>query len=368
MARALHLAEKGRYSTDPNPRVGCVIVRNGEVIGEGWHVKAGGDHAEIVALNNAGNIKGATVYVTLEPCSHYGKTPPCALALINSGADRVVAAMSDPNPRVAGSGLKQLKAAGIEVSCGLMQQEARALNPGFIKRMTANRPFVRSKIAMSLDGRTAMASGESRWITSSAARLDVHRMRAASSAILTGINTVLKDDPLLNARVDFDVVQPIRVVLDTQLRMPTTARMAKLPGRSLILTCNNDKARQQALRLNGYEVHTFPPNSEGRLDLHTVMTFLAAQQINEVLVEAGALLNGALLDACLIDELIIFMAPCVLGDRGHGLFHLPNISTMAEKKVFSLVQTRSIGGDLRIMLKPLSEENETLQSYTFASN
>ena len=236
MARAIQLAKRGRYTTDPNPRVGCVLVRDDVIIGEGWHVKAGLGHAEVEALKNVRDAQGATAYVTLEPCSHHGKTPPCCDALITAGIKRVVAAMQDPNPQVSGRGLENLKAAGIEVSCGVLQEDAIALNRGFIKRMTENRPFVRSKLAMSLDGRTAMASGESKWITSAEARADVHRLRAESSAILTGINTVLADDPALNARVDFDVVQPIRVVLDSGLSMPVTAQMAKLPGRSLVLT------------------------------------------------------------------------------------------------------------------------------------
>ena len=236
MARAIQLAKRGRYTTDPNPRVGCVLVRDDIIIGEGWHVKAGLGHAEVEALKNVLDAQGATAYVTLEPCSHHGKTPPCCDALITAGIKRVVAAMQDPNPRVSGRGLENLRAAGIEVSCGVLQEDAIALNRGFIKRMTENRPFVRSKLAMSLDGRTAMASGESKWITSTEARTDVHRLRAESSAILTGINTVLSDDPALNARVDFDVMQPIRVVLDSGLSMPVTAQMAKLPGRSLVLT------------------------------------------------------------------------------------------------------------------------------------
>ncbi|MGZ5076118.1 MAG: bifunctional diaminohydroxyphosphoribosylaminopyrimidine deaminase/5-amino-6-(5-phosphoribosylamino)uracil reductase RibD, partial [Methylobacter sp.] len=236
MAQAIALAKKGRYTTDPNPRVGCVLVRDDTVIGQGWHAKAGQGHAEVEALKNLADAKGATAYVTLEPCSHHGRTPPCSDALIKAGVSRVVAAMQDPNPKVSGRGLAKLEAAGIEVVCGVLQDDALSLNRGFIKRMTDNRPFVRSKLAMSLDGRTAMASGESKWITSDQARADVHRLRAESSAILTGINTVLADDPALTARIDEEVLQPVRVVLDTHLQMPVTAQMVKLPGRSLILT------------------------------------------------------------------------------------------------------------------------------------
>ena len=266
MAKAINLARKGRYTTDPNPRVGCVLVRDDVVIGEGWHVKAGQGHAEVEALKNTPDAKGATAYVTLEPCSHQGRTPPCCDALIKAGVSRVVAAMQDPNPLVSGRGLEKLKAAGIEVVSGILQEDAQALNRGFIKRMTDNRPYVRSKLAMSLDGRTAMASGESKWITSDKSRADVQRLRAESSAILTGISTVLADDPALNARIDGDVLQPVRVVLDTHLNMPVSAQMAKLPGRSLILTCAEDQQKQQALQQAGFEVYQLA-SKNGRLGL-----------------------------------------------------------------------------------------------------
>jgi len=352
MAQAISLAKKGRYTTDPNPRVGCVLVRDGEVIGQGWHVKAGQGHAEVEALKNVPDAKGATAYVTLEPCSHQGRTPPCCDALINAGVSRVVAAMQDPNPQVSGSGLEKLKAAGIEVICGVLQEDALALNRGFIKRMTDSRPFVRSKLAMSLDGRTAMASGESKWITSNEARADVHRLRAESSAILTGINTVLADDPALNARVDGDVLQPVRVVLDTHLNMPVTAQMAKLPGRSLILTCAQDEQKQGALQQAGFEVYQLPCKN-GRLDLQAVMDFLGQQQINELLVEAGSVLNGALLDEDWVDEYVIYMAPCILGDQGRGLFNLPGLQQMADKKQLKLHDARQVGQDLKLTYTPL---------------
>ena len=349
MARALQLAKRGRFTTDPNPRVGCVLVRDDVVIGEGWHIKAGLGHAEVEALKNAINAQGATAYVTLEPCSHHGKTPPCCDALIKAGVSRVVAAMQDPNPQVSGRGLEKLKAAGIEVTCGVLEEDALMINRGFIKRMTENRPFVRSKLAMSLDGRTAMASGESKWITSAQARADVHRLRAESSAILTGINTVLADDPALNARVAGDVVQPVRVVLDSGLNMPVTAQMAHLAGRSLILTCSQDEFKQQTLQAAGFEVYKLA-DKNGRLDLQAVMNFLAQQQINEVLVEAGSVLNGSLLAEGLVDEWVVYMAPCILGDQGRGLFTVPGLQSMADKQILNLSDVRQIGPDLKLTL------------------
>ncbi|MDD2658074.1 MAG: bifunctional diaminohydroxyphosphoribosylaminopyrimidine deaminase/5-amino-6-(5-phosphoribosylamino)uracil reductase RibD [Methylococcales bacterium] len=349
MARAIQLAKRGLFTTDPNPRVGCVLVRNGRIISEGWHVKAGFGHAEVEALKSVQDAQGATAYVTLEPCSHHGKTPPCCDALIKAGVKRVVAAMQDPNPLVSGRGLEKLKAAGIEVSTGVLQDDALKINRGFIKRMTENRPFVRSKLAMSLDGRTAMASGESKWITSAQARADVHRLRAESSAILTGINTVLADDPALNARVDWDVAQPLRVVLDSELKMPVQARMAKLPGRSLVLTCSRNDRRQHALQDAGFEAYRLAEKN-GRVDLHEVMNFLAQQQINELLVEAGSVLNGALLDEGLVDEWVIYMAPCILGDQGRGLFSVPGLRNMADKKNLTVLDVRQVGPDLKLTL------------------
>jgi diaminohydroxyphosphoribosylaminopyrimidine deaminase/5-amino-6-(5-phosphoribosylamino)uracil reductase len=349
MARAIELAKNGRYTTDPNPRVGCVLVRDGNIIGEGWHFKAGSGHAEVEALKNCPDPNGATAYVTLEPCSHYGKTPPCCDALIKAGINRVVIAMHDPNPLVSGRGLEKLKEAGCEVSCGVLEEDAQHLNRGFIKRMMANRPFVRSKLAMSLDGRTAMASGESKWITSAEARDDVHRLRAESSAILTGINTVLADDPSLNARVAWDVLQPIRVVLDSKLNMPVDAQMVKLQGRSLVLTCSEDQEKIHALREVGFEVYTLAKKNE-RLDLHAVMDFLAKQQINELLIEAGAVLNGALLAENLVDEWVVYIAPCILGDQGRGLFVVPGLKNIADKKKLTFRDVRQVGSDLKLTL------------------
>ncbi len=353
MARAIHLAKRGLTTTDPNPHVGCVLVKDGRIIGEGWHKRAGLAHAEVEALNNAAeDTTGATAYVTLEPCSHHGRTPPCCETLVKAGIKRVVAAMQDPNPRVSGQGFAHLKAAGVVVSYGVLEEDARALNRGFIMRMTKGCPFVRSKLAMSLDGRTAMASGESQWITSSEARADVHRLRSESSAIITGINTVLADNPALTARVEKEVVQPVRVVLDSALKMPTHAKMASLPGRSLILTCSQDKARKEVLQKAGFEIYSLP-DDQGRLDLPEVMTFLAEQEINEVLVEAGAVLNGALLAGNLVDEWIIYAAPYILGDQGRGLFTLPNFQKLADKKQLKFQDIRHVGQDLKLTLTPL---------------
>ena len=366
MARAIQLARLGLYTTDPNPRVGCVLVKEGRIIGEGWHKRAGQAHAEVEALNNATeNTEGATAYVTLEPCSHHGRTPPCCETLVKAGIKRIVAAMQDPNPKVAGQGFAYLKAAGIEVSCGVLEEDARILNRGFIMRMTQNRPFVRSKLAMSLDGRTAMASGESQWITSPESRADVHRLRAESSAILTGINTVLADDPSLTARIDKEVVQPIRVVLDSTLQMPLTAKMLTLPGRTLILTCNQTTAvrpepapqvlpsvvegHKEKLQNMGAEVYQLP-EKQGQLDLTEVMKFLAGQEINDVLVEAGAVLNGALLAENLVDEWVIYMAPKILGDQGKGLFHLPRLDKLADSEEMTFKEIRWVGNNMKFVL------------------
>ena len=348
MAKAIALAKKGRYTIDPNPRVGCILVKDNIIIAEGWHKRAGQGHAEVNALKQVTDANGSTVYVTLEPCSHYGKTPPCCEALIKANVARVVVAMQDPNPLVAGKGLKKLQQAGIEVHCGVLEKDAALLNQGFIKRMTQGLPFIRSKLAMSLDGRTAMASGESQWITGDKARQDVQHLRAASSAILTGINTVLTDDPSLNARLEIDVLQPMRVVLDSRLQMPCDAKMRLFEGRCLILTCSKDKIKKQVLEQVGFEVFVLA-EIKGHLDLKAVFLFLAKQQVNEVLVEAGAILNGALLEAGLVDEWIIYMATVILGDQGRGLFNIPALQTMADKKEFHLKQTRQIGNDLKLI-------------------
>ncbi|MFM8333204.1 MAG: bifunctional diaminohydroxyphosphoribosylaminopyrimidine deaminase/5-amino-6-(5-phosphoribosylamino)uracil reductase RibD [Candidatus Methylumidiphilus sp.] len=356
MARAIRLAENGLNTTTPNPRVGCVLVKDGAVVGEGWHEKAGGPHAEIFALSQAGTAAaGATAYVSLEPCSHHGRTPPCADALIAAGVVRVVAAMADPNPLVAGQGLATLRAAGIASEAGLLATAAEALNPGFCKRMKTGRPWLFSKLAMSLDGRTAMASGESRWITGPDARRDVHRLRARSCAILTGIETVLADDPALTVRLHGDAEtarQPARVVLDSRFRLPPSAKILALPGRTLVFGLETAARAAEPLRALGAEIHLLPPGPDGRPDLHATLDLLGQLQFNEVMVETGAILNGALLREGLVDEWIVYLAPCILGDKGRGLFHLPELELMADCYAMRLHETRQIGKDLRLTLRP----------------
>jgi len=351
MARALRLAERGLYTTDPNPRVGCVIVRDGNIVGTGWHARTGEPHAEIHALQAAGErARGATVYVSLEPCCHHGKTPPCSDALIQAGVTRVVAAMQDPNRKVAGQGLQQLQAAGIAVQSGLLEDEARRLNPGFIKRMRTGRPYVRNKLAMSLDGRTAMASGESKWITSEAARQDVHRLRARSSAVVTGVGTILADDPSLNVRLEGFERQPMRVVVDTHLSMPDTARMIKLPGRTLVMTCSDDAGAKERLEQAGAEVIVMPFCGNA-VDMEGVLDTLGQLEVNEVLVETGATLSGAMLRQGLIDEMVIYLAPILMGDMARSLFHLPGIETMADRIALDILDIRAVGNDWRITAK-----------------
>lgn len=376
MSRALQLAERGLYTTDPNPRVGCVLVKDGEVVGEGWHAVAGGPHAEVIALQQAGEAaRGATAYVTLEPCCHHGKTPPCSDALIQAGVARVIAAMEDPNPRVAGQGLKQLEQAGIEVAAGLLQVQAESLNPGFVQRMRIGRPFVRSKLAMSVDGRTAMASGESKWITGAAARSDVQRMRARSSAIMSGIGTVLADDPSLTVRIETDeqgrasvaegrkpgataelaARQPLRVILDPHLSTPETARFLSQPGKSLIVTATEEPEVQERLERAGAEV-VYLPNGSDAIDLHALMGLLAEREVNEVLLETGAILSGAVLRAGIIDELVIYMAPKLMGDGARGLFHTPGLDKLADAVSLDIRDVRAIGNDWRITARILPEE------------
>ncbi len=351
MARALTLAQRGLYSADPNPRVGCVLIKDNRVVGEGWHERAGEAHAEVMALEAAGErARGATAYVTLEPCCHHGRTPPCTDALLAAGVVRVVAAMSDPNPQVAGKGLAILRAAGVAVECGFMEAEARALNPGFIQRMIRQRPFLRVKLAMSLDGRTALASGASQWLTGAAARQDVQRLRARSSAILTGSGTVLADDPHLNVRLPETARQPLRVLLDTRLRTPPTARTLQLPGAVLIFTAAVNAPRQAALQATGAEIVRIPQTDRG-LDLAAVMAELARRECNEVQVESGPTLAGALLQAGLIDELILYLAPLLLGDQARGLFHLPELNRMSERTELEILETRMVGKDWRLRLK-----------------
>jgi diaminohydroxyphosphoribosylaminopyrimidine deaminase/5-amino-6-(5-phosphoribosylamino)uracil reductase len=351
MARALQLAKRGLYTTDPNPRVGCVIVRDGQVVGEGWHVRAGEPHAEVHALVAAGQqARGATAYVSLEPCCHHGRTPPCSKALVEAGIARVVAAMPDPNPRVASQGIADLEKAGIRVDIGLLQADSERLNPGFISRMTRGRPYLRVKLAASLDGRTALANGQSKWITGEAARADVQRLRARSSAILTGIGTVLADDPSLTVR-GFDIDrQPLRVVVDPQLRMRPAARMLSLPGATLVVTSEQHANAAAALRAAGAEVFGLPVVSD-RINLKLLLEQLAAREVNEVLVEAGAILCGELLRAGLIDELVLYLAPHLLGSDAHGLFNIPGFGDMADRIALDIQDVRAIGKDWRITAK-----------------
>jgi diaminohydroxyphosphoribosylaminopyrimidine deaminase/5-amino-6-(5-phosphoribosylamino)uracil reductase len=346
MARALQLAAQGLNTTSPNPRVGCVLVKGDAVVGEGWHARAGEPHAEVHALRAAGkSARGATAYVTLEPCSHHGRTPPCADALIAAGVTRVVCAMQDPNPLVAGQGIARLRAAGIDVENGLMAAAARELNVGFVSRMTRGLPWVRSKIAASLDGRTALANGVSQWITGAAARQDVQHLRARSCAVLTGIGTVLADDPQLNVRIATER-QPLRVVLDSTLRMPASARMLQ-GGRVLVFTASNDADKRGALEQQGAEVLLLA-DASGRVDLQEVMRELARRGSNEVLLEAGRELNGALLRAGLVDELVLYLAPQLLGDAARGMADLGELLRLEQRVNLAWRDVRRVGEDLRI--------------------
>lgn len=365
MARALKLAERGLYTTDPNPRVGCVIVREGHAVGEGAHLRAGEPHAEIHALNAAGEkARGATAYVTLEPCSHYGRTGPCALALYEAGVARVVMAMVDPNPQVSGRGIRMLKEAGVEVAVGLLEADARALNPGFIARMRDGRPFVRLKMAMSLDGRTAMGSGESQWITGPEARTQVQRLRARSSAILSGVESLIMDDSRLTLRAEQlnldnadEIVtrQPLRVILDSRLRLPLAAACLSEPGRTLVLTTEEHSAeKRRKLEAAGAEIQVMPSDAAGRVALRDVLAWLAKnEQVNELLVETGATLAGALLDAELVDELQLFVAPTLLGGEARPLFALPGLTRMADQRRLGVNDIRAVGRDWRIIATPL---------------
>ncbi|MEW8689871.1 MAG: bifunctional diaminohydroxyphosphoribosylaminopyrimidine deaminase/5-amino-6-(5-phosphoribosylamino)uracil reductase RibD [Candidatus Thiodiazotropha endolucinida] len=363
MARAIQLARLGWYSTHPNPRVGCLIVKQGEVIAEGYHRRAGEPHAERNALAKAGvAASGATAYVTLEPCCHQGRTPPCTEVLIESGVKRVVVGMPDPNPLVAGQGLELLRQAGIQVTEGVMRSQVEALNPGFIKRMIHGLPYIRCKMAMSLDGRTAMADGESQWITSPAARVDVQRLRAQSAAILTGVGTLLADDPSMNVRLSamelgleegVPIPHPVRVVLDPELATPGDAKMLGLPGATLIICSDEQPVHGAALEAAGAQIVRLPGDKQ-RLDLHQVIRFLGEQEINEVLLESGATLAGAMLEQGLVDELIIYQAPHLMGNKGRGLFLLPGIARMADRIALQVTDLRQVGTDIRITAR-LSE-------------
>ncbi|SHE36351.1 diaminohydroxyphosphoribosylaminopyrimidine deaminase [Modicisalibacter ilicicola DSM 19980] len=363
MARALVLARRGLYTTDPNPRVGCVLVNGGRRVGEGWHRRAGEPHAEIHALRDAGSAaRGATAYVTLEPCSHQGRTGPCTKALIDAGVARVVVAMQDPNPLVAGQGIELLREAGIEVELGLLEEQARALNPGFIARMERRRPFVRLKMAMSLDGRTAMASGESQWITGPAARTEVQRLRARSSAVMTGVESIIFDNSRLTVRAEplnlaqgeeIATRQPLRVVVDSHLRLPLAAACLREPGRTLIATCSDDAARRATLEQAGAQVLVLACDLHGRVDLGALLDHLAHHEnCNEVLLETGATLAGAMLDAELIDEMHLFVAPTLLGGEARPLFALSGMQHMAQQRPLQIDDIRAIGKDWRIIARP----------------
>jgi diaminohydroxyphosphoribosylaminopyrimidine deaminase/5-amino-6-(5-phosphoribosylamino)uracil reductase len=354
MARALRLAERGLYTTQPNPRVGCVIARDGEVVGEGWHVRAGEPHAEVFALRAAGErARGATAYVTLEPCAHHGRTPPCADALVEAGVARVIAACEDPNPKTAGGGLRRLSEAGIEVLAGLMSDAARELNLGFFSRMQRGRPWVRVKLAMSLDGRTALGSGASKWITGEAARADVQRWRARSSAILIGAGTARADDPRLTVRLPANETSnpPLRIVLDAQLdALPAHAHL--LDGSAPTLVLHAPDAMPRDRRYARAELAAVPVDAQGRFDLSEAMRLLAAREINELQVEAGPSLCGALFDAGLVDELLLYVAPVLLGDLARPLLHLPPLAEMAGRKSLRVIDQRKVGSDIRLLLRP----------------
>lgn len=364
MARALQLAQRGLYSTEPNPRVGCVLTRADHIVGEGWHVRAGEGHAEVNALAMAGEqARGATAYVTLEPCSHTGRTPPCADALVKAGVSRVVVAMQDPNPQVSGQGLARLHAAGIAVEVGVLESEARALNPGFIKRMQSGMPFVRVKLAMSLDGRTAMASGESQWITGPDARADVQRLRARSGAVISGADAVLQDNSALTVRADelglpaeeaaaAALRQPLRVLVDGRLRVPLENRFFQQNCPALVV-CKQLRGRVQDYGFAGADLLTLPNADQTQVDLAALLRELAERGCNEVLVESGAGLAGAFIQAGLVDELVVYMAPKLLGSSARALLDLP-LELMAEAVQLEIMDMRAIGADWRLTARTIS--------------
>lgn len=361
MQRAIELAKRGIYTTAPNPNVGCVITLGEEIIGEGFHFRAGEPHAEVHALRAAGDrVKGATAYVTLEPCSHYGRTPPCADALVAAGVSRVVCAMVDPNPQVAGRGIQRLRDAGIHVDVGLFQADAEALNPGFIKMMKTGLPYVRLKLASSLDGRTALSNGESKWITGSEARADVQVFRAKAGAILSTSQTVIDDNPSLNVRweqlpqnvqaeyAQADLRQPVRVILDSQGKVPSDAQLFTLDGKVMVLTGETS----EWVACDGVEVVTVETDDNG-LNLEAAMRELAARGINHIWVEAGATLAGSLLREGLVDELIVYQAPKLMGADSRALVNFSGLTTMDEVPVFTLTDVARIGNDVRLrMQKP----------------
>ncbi|KRE88882.1 bifunctional diaminohydroxyphosphoribosylaminopyrimidine deaminase/5-amino-6-(5-phosphoribosylamino)uracil reductase [Frateuria sp. Soil773] len=356
MAHALRLAERGLYTTRPNPRVGCVIAHGERVVGAGFHRRAGGPHAEVFALREAGAAaRGATAYVTLEPCAHHGRTPPCADALVAAGVARVVVAAEDPFPQVAGRGIGRLRAAGIAVDAGLLREAARELNVGFFSRIERGRPWVRLKLAMSLDGRTALADGASKWITGEAARADVQRWRARSSAILTGIGTVLADDPRLTVRLPQDVPfeAPLRVVLDSRLRTPAGAALFDDGSPVLLIGLPGVRGdAREALAARGAVFGEAPAGADGRPDLAAVLAQLAAREVGELHVEAGPRLCGELFAQGLADELLLYVAPVLLGSAARPLLELPPLADMAARWRLHVVDRRQLGEDTRLLLRP----------------
>ena len=348
--QALRLAERGLYTTTPNPRVGCVLVRDGEVVGEGWHERAGEAHAEVMALRAAGDrARSSTAYVTLEPCSHHGRTPPCAEALIQAGVRRVVAAMSDPNPRVCGQGLARLRAAGIEVDCGALEDEARDLNIGFVTRMQLGRPWVRMKIAATLDGKTALENGISQWITGPQARRDGHAWRARACALLTGIGTVKEDDPLLTVRDVSTSRQPPRLVVDSRMEISLEAKILA-QGKVVLVAAQDDVAKRRQLQDRGVEVLLIP-DKNGKVDLRQLIVECARREFNELHIEAGFKLNGSLMREGLIDELVVYLAPSIVGDRARGMFALPALDSLAGKTQLALYDLCRVGDDVRIIAR-----------------
>ncbi|MDG2090494.1 MAG: bifunctional diaminohydroxyphosphoribosylaminopyrimidine deaminase/5-amino-6-(5-phosphoribosylamino)uracil reductase RibD [Gammaproteobacteria bacterium] len=356
MQRCIELALKGEFSSKPNPRVGCVIIKDGQVIAEGWHQFAGEVHAEVHALNQANqSAEGASLYVTLEPCSHHGKTAPCCDSIIAAGIRKVVFGMIDPNPEVAGKGISKLKAAGIEVVGPFLADKCAELNPGFIKRMTSGLPYVRCKMAMSSDGRTAMASGESKWITGAEAREDVQLWRARSSALISGIGTILADDPSLNVRLDeFEVRQPLRVICDSQLRLPIEAKTLKTPG-EILLTSAIEKEFDAAENTIADLEQVCLSNNENKIDLHALLSFLAKEkECNEVLVESGSTLAGAFIKAGLVDEIILYMAPKLLGHNGLPVFTIPGLESIEDQIALEYSDVSLLGKDCRMRVRVLN--------------
>jgi diaminohydroxyphosphoribosylaminopyrimidine deaminase/5-amino-6-(5-phosphoribosylamino)uracil reductase len=350
MARALELAGRGLYTATPNPRVGCVIVREGAVAGEGWHERAGEPHAEVNALAAAGaRARGATAYVSLEPCVHQGRTGPCAEALVKAGVARVVAAVEDPNPLVAGKGIALLRGKGIDVACGLLESEAREMNVGFVSRMTRGRPWVRMKLAASLDGKTALLNGRSQWITGEAARRDGHHWRARACAVLTGIGTVREDDPRLTVREVATPRQPLRVVVDSRLETPPSARILE-GGGVLLAAARGDRARISALKAKGAEVIVLP-NGAGKVELSDLFRELARRELNEVHVEGGFRLNGSLLSEGLVDELVVYLAPSIIGDAAQGMFHLPELADLEARRRLAVRDLAMVGPDIRAVAR-----------------